>query len=285
MATTNPLHRATRAVRRPEAWANAPRDVQVDYYNFLGRRLIPSTDIYVGDRLLYRTNAIGCRGDDLVPGRPVLAVFGDGFVHGPIEGGFVEELAIAPYHILNAGIEDLTLTGAADRFLEVHAAAPLTCALFAPPRHGLSDAGLPGQAEHSTREAAWEADMSRLPLGEVKIAVLRTPKVTTFGAEQGLSDRYDRFIEAFCQRHGLTMIDADDAAPKTGLKAMGLRMLGLGAKAPAGKSALAALVEARMAGPAAEALTTQPQTAAPPPQTAASGAHGPDSVGRTYPLW
>lgn len=131
-----PPRKATRIVRLSERPSD-PLDFQLNYYDYRHLRLFKDTDIHIGDELVYQVNKLGCRGPNPSADRPVIAVFGDDAVHGPLEGGFVEALAIAGFQTVNAGIEGLTLEDVAIRFEELTGALSITAAVILPPSRGL----------------------------------------------------------------------------------------------------------------------------------------------------
>jgi hypothetical protein len=283
-------HHATRTVRLPESWENAPRDVQVNYYNYLAKRLIYSTDIYIGERLAYRTNAIACRGDDLAPHQPVIGVFGDDFVHGDLSGSFVDDIRIGPCRALNVGIENLPLKSAVDRLNELTAAVPMAAAVFAPPRRELIPEvnRVTGQLQGDW-EADWETEFARIKGPAITVILTKGRNAPAVPGEDAtpILDRFDRFVEDLCRRKAIPLLIPGEGEGEGGLAGLG-RMLGLGAKARPGQDPVAALIEQRLAKPVLAFLKTHPQAAGPGPATAphpAAGAHGPDDVGRNYPLW
>jgi hypothetical protein len=283
------MHHTTRTVRLPASWENAPRDVQVNYYNYLAKRLIYSTDIYIGERLAYRTNAIACRGDDLQPGVPVIGVFGDDFVHGDLSGGFVDQVRIGGCRTLNAGIENLPLKGAIDRLNELTGLTPMVAAVLAPPRRELIPEvnRVTGRLEGDW-EADWEAELGRLQGPPILAVLMRGRGAPALPGEeaQPVLDRFDRFLEAWCGRKDIPLLVPGE--PEGGLAGLG-RMLGLGPKARPGQDPVAALIERRLTKPVQDYLKAHPPASAPEPVApqpeAAAGAHGPEDVGRNYPLW
>lgn len=285
MASDQPIHRPTRTVYLPDAWTNAPDEVQVNYYNYLSKRLIYSTDVMIGERLVYRTNAIGCRGVDLAPGQAVVGVFGDDFVHGDLSGSFVDQIHFDGCRLLNAGIEALPFKHVVDRVLEVHKAAPLTCAIVAPPRRELTPEVARMTGTDGAWEADWEAELDRL-VGPPIIAFMRRPLdgVVLAGEDtEALKARFDRFLTDYCRRCQRVLLAPEPQAG--GLAGLWRRVSGPGSADPA-KAPWAALIEQKLAKPIAAYLKANP---VPVPSLAvtpaAPGAHGPDDVGRNYPLW
>jgi hypothetical protein len=281
-------HHATRTVRLPESWDNAPRDVQVNYYNYLAKRLIHSTDIYIGDRLAYRTNAIACRGDDLQPGEPVVAVVGDDLVHGDLSGSFVDQIVIAGCRVLNGGVENLPLADAIARLNELSEKAPLVAGVLAPPRRGLiPEVNRVTKQYEGDWEAEWEQQFARLRRLPVMAFLTRGRGAAPLEGEEAepVLERFERFLQAWCARKGATLLIPGE--PEGGLAGLS-RKLGFGPKARPGQDPAAAVIEQRLAKPIQAYLKAHPDFAAEPvaaaPQQAA-GAHGPEDVGRNYPLW
>lgn len=114
------------------------------YTDFLTGFLLPRTTVYSGDRMMIRTNSLGCRGDELEPGRPVIAFFGDsttlgvtgtaGGVHGD---SWPAHVVVPGYETLNAGVEGLTMDTVGRRYEQLRERAPITCAVFCTGWHNL----------------------------------------------------------------------------------------------------------------------------------------------------
>jgi hypothetical protein len=281
------LHHTTRTVRLPDSWPNEPRDVQVNYYNYLAKRLIYSTDVYIGDRLVYRTNAIACRGEDLEPGRPVVGVFGDDWVHGDLSGSFVDQIQIGSCRVLNAGIEALPLQSAIDRLNELSRTAPLVAAVFAPPRREL----IPevNRVTHQLEgdwETGWEQALDRIQGPPITVFLGHADGALALPGEDAppILDRFSRFLRDYCKRGNIPLLIPGAPAPGVGALS---RILGRGPKPRPGQDPLAALIEQALTKPVLAYLKANPAAATgkvePPP--AAAGAHGPEDVGRNYPLW
>ena len=254
------MHRTTRTVRLPENWENSPRDVQVNYYNYMAKRLIYSTDVYIGDRLIYRTNAIACRGDDLTPGQPVVLVMGDDLVHGDLSGSFVDQIAIGPCRILNGGIEGLPFSHAIDRFNELVASVKPVAGVLAPPRRELiPERNRVNQRYDGDWEPAWEVELDRLHRPPV-FALLSSGRDAPREGEDGepILERFERFLAEWARKRGVPLIAAGE--PEGGLAALG-RRLGLGSKTRPGQDALAALVEQRISKPVMAYLQAHPSAA------------------------
>ena len=114
------------------------------YTDFLNGFLLPRTTIWSGDHLLIRTNSIGCRGEELEPGRPVIAFFGDSTTLGVMgtSGGldgatWTEHVDVPGYAVLNAGVEGLQMKSVTRRYESLRHAAPLVCAVFYTGWHNL----------------------------------------------------------------------------------------------------------------------------------------------------
>lgn len=114
------------------------------YTDFLTGFLLPRTTIYSGDRVMIRTNALGCRGSELEPGRPVIAFFGDsttlgvmGTAAGLDGGSWTDDVMLDGYAILNAGVEGLQMDSVSRRYESLRSRVPLACAVFYTGWHNL----------------------------------------------------------------------------------------------------------------------------------------------------
>jgi hypothetical protein len=282
-------HRATRTVRLPDSWENKPRDVQVNYYNYRAKRLIYSTDVYIGERLVYRTNAVACRGDDLAPGQPVVLLMGDDLIHGDLSGSFVDQIAIGPCRTLNGGIENLPFSHAIDRFNELVASVKPVAGVLSPPRRELiPERNRVNQRYEGDWEPLWEVEMDRIHRPPVFALLSHASGAPRQEGEEGepILERFDRFLAAWAKKRGIALIVPGQ--PASGLAALG-RRLGIGPKGRSGQDPLAAAVEQAIGKPVEAYLQAHPSAAAPeaapPSEPENTGAHGPDDVGRNYPLW
>lgn len=249
---------ATRVVRLPRMPSD-PLDFQLNYYNYRDRRLMRDSDIFVGEALVYQVDKLGCRGPGPSGRLPILALFGDDEVHGPIEGGFAERVRIDGFQTVNAGIEGLTLEGVAARFEELCAAVPVAAAVVAPPRRGLPP-----------DEAAWRALIDRFT----------GPPVVAFLPLRGPDA--DRFNQVLAQSAASDARFVIPVPPPGAARSMAARLLGR-------KDAVAdpaALIRAHLQRPLAALGAAAPVAgAAPDAAPPASGGHGPGDTGRNYPLW
>lgn len=280
MLFTNPLHAATRRVLLPKEWDNTPESVQVNYYNYLQTRLIPATDVYIGTQLVYRTNAVGCRGDDLLPDRPIMALFGDQTVHGTLEEIPFADLKVEPFQIVNAGIEDAAFTDVMTRVGELHEVAPLSWAVIFPAPKDLAPTHLFGFIGPPCAEKAWEGAMEHLPTGPNYVVVL--PPDMNEWPDQGLARRLVAYLRTWAESTGATLLDARPAPVRTGFFQ---RLFGRG---PAPAPSLCAFLRSHLdAMTISEAAAPQRASAEPAAPRAAvpAGAHGPEDVGKNYPLW
>jgi hypothetical protein len=283
------IHRATRTVRLPDSWENKPRDVQVNYYNYRAKRLIYSTDVYVGERLVYRTNAVACRGEDLQPGQPIVLIVGDDLVHGDLTGSFVDQIAIGPCRALNGGIESLPFSHAIDRFNELVAALkPVAGVLALPRRELIPEPNRVNQRYEGDWEPTWEVELDRIHRPPVFALLAHASGAPRQEGEEDepILERFDRFVAAWAKKRGIQLIASGQG--QSGLAAL-KRRLGMGPKAIPGQDPLAALVQQAIAKPVAAYLRAHPSAAAPeaiaPAGPDGAGAHGPGDVGRNYPLW
>lgn len=114
------------------------------YTDFTTGFLLPRTTICSGEDVLIRTNALGCRGDELEPGRPVVAFFGDsttlgviGASNGPDGDSWTEHVELDGYAVLNAGVEGLQMDSVGRRYAALRPQVPLACAVFYTGWHNL----------------------------------------------------------------------------------------------------------------------------------------------------
>jgi hypothetical protein len=156
------------ALRRVHLWPKVnkrvillPPDYVIDDYsafqsNFMDQkagRLIPSTDLFIGQQLIFSTNSLGCKGEE-PDGRPVVAFFGDSVTQGINIDSFCRRVSIPGYQSLNAGIEGSPIERSMEVCLELHAKRPLACAVIHPGWHNLIYGG--------NSEAFWEEQFDRL---------------------------------------------------------------------------------------------------------------------------
>jgi len=114
------------------------------YTDFLTGFLLPRTTIWSGERLLIRTNSLGCRGDELEPHTPVIAFFGDSTTLGVMgtSGGlrgasWTDHVDVTGYAALNCGVEGLQMTTVTRRYESLRERVPLVCAVFYTGWHNL----------------------------------------------------------------------------------------------------------------------------------------------------
>jgi len=114
------------------------------YTDFLTGFLIPRTTIWSGDDLMIRVNSLGCRGDELETGRPVVAFFGDsttlgviGTADGLTGDSWTNHVDLPEYAVLNAGVEGLRMESVGTRYRSLRDRIPLACAVFYTGWHNL----------------------------------------------------------------------------------------------------------------------------------------------------
>jgi hypothetical protein len=125
-----------------EFWSYAER--RALYSDFLTGFLLPRTTIYSGDALVIATNSLGCRSAEPAPGRPAVAFFGDsttlgvmGTSRGLIGKSWADDVELAGYNVLNAGVEALTMDGVTRRYESLRSRVPLAGAVFYTGWHNL----------------------------------------------------------------------------------------------------------------------------------------------------
>lgn len=114
------------------------------YTDFLTGFLLPRTTIWSGDDLMIEVNALGCRGPELEPDRPVVAFFGDsttlgvmGTANGLKGASWTERVELPGYAVLNAGVEGLQMGDVDRRYRELRRRAPIVCSVFYTGWHNL----------------------------------------------------------------------------------------------------------------------------------------------------
>jgi hypothetical protein len=252
-------------------------DYQLNYLDYRTRRLIPSTRIYQEGQLYYRTNALGCVGEDLRPGVPVVAFFGDSCTHGFQGRCFAEQVVIDGCQPLNAGVEGLTLPWIVDWFEELKTRAPIIAAVVHSGWHNI--------LYNERTEAFWTEQFDRVS-GPPVIAHYRlTADINADAVRQGYAalfaerpdyhrwagvdyadpgdrrraadeiDRFNRFIEAYCRDRGRILIDLEPATAPATYADLGVAFLDFIHPSPSAYPAIARTIERALAGPVAEALT------------------------------
>jgi hypothetical protein len=115
--------------------------------------LIPNTEVWQGETLLMRINSLGCKGDDLDPGKPVVAFFGDSTTMGVGMDSWPAHVELPGLAVLNAGIEGAEMARVAERFEALRDRVELRCAVVYVGWHNLiyNDCG----------ESYWESQLAR----------------------------------------------------------------------------------------------------------------------------
>jgi hypothetical protein len=195
-------------------------------------------------------------------------------------------IVIPGCRVLNGGVENLPLADAITRLNELSDKAPLVAGVLAPPRRALiPEVNRVTRAYEGDWEAAWETEFARLRKLPVMAFLMRGRHASAMDGEEApdILDRFDRFLEGWCARKQALLLIPGEA--EGGLSGLG-RMLGLSPKARPGLTPAAALIEQRLAKPVQAYLKAHPDFAAAPVAAAqVAGGHGPEDVGRNYPLW
>lgn len=89
---------------------------QANYMFTPTKELMPNTVVKLGRRVMLRVNSLGFKGREIVPHKPLVAVFGDSLVQGVGVTSFPEKMRISGFQVLNCGIEGANLEMAAQRF-------------------------------------------------------------------------------------------------------------------------------------------------------------------------
>jgi hypothetical protein len=246
-------------------------DYQMNYMNYRDWRIIPSTDVIVDGHNHYRSNAYGCQGPEIEPGRPVVAVFGDSAIHGVAGDSFVHRMRMPGCEILNAGVEGMVMKAVIDRVFELRGQlgprSPLVCAAVHPSWHNL--------LYNERDEGFWTAQLDRLiPLeDEMGLAHFRLvcdicedsidkgydevqARVkdyflwgamdfsTQAGRRAGYDamERFNDFLATYCERRGRILIDLGPAIRPRTIEDLGAKFIDFIHPAPAAYDAMAAAV-------------------------------------------
>jgi hypothetical protein len=254
-------------------------DYQLNYLDYRTRRLIPSTRIYQEGELFYRTNNLGCVGEDLEPGVPVVAFFGDSCTHGYKGRSFAEQVAINGCQPLNAGVEGLTLPWIVDRFEELKAQVPMAGAVVHSGWHNIF--------YNERTEDFWAQQLDRLS-GPPVIAHYRlTADINEDAIREGFARafaerpdyqpwagvdyadpadrrraadeiaRFNHFIEGYCRERGRVLIDLDPVMLPATYDDLGRAFLDFIHPSPDAYPAIARTIEAALAGPVARAAAAR----------------------------
>ncbi len=198
---------------------------QQNYLNLATHDLIPSTEVYSGDRLVHLTNSLGFKGEELVPDRPIIAFFGDSVVQGVGAISFVDFVRIEPFQMLNGGVEGSTLEMSVARFQRAREKVDIACAVLHPGWHNL--------IYGNNNEEHWRAEFEKFS-GVPLIAHIRlTGDQCSDSVEHGYGAlcgadytqihsvlelkrgrekvretiaRFNAFQDAFCREHGRPVI-------------------------------------------------------------------------------
>jgi hypothetical protein len=208
-------------------------DYQALYLDQSTGRLIPNTEIWSRGALEMRINALGCKGADLVSGRPVIACFGDSTTFCVGADSWPAHVDVPGYQVLNAGIEGADMEWVAAWYDELRDAVPFAAVVVYLGWHNL--------IYNRTDEAYWHEHLERY-LGDHLTAycTIGTPLTEAF-RERGIEPllnrgptsasaeyfnfwadldpaerliplldaigRYDRFVRDFARHNDAVLID------------------------------------------------------------------------------
>ncbi len=96
-------------------------DWQSLYMDMSNGRLIPDTEIWSGDNLQLKINSMGCKGEEVENGIPVVAFFGDSATFGASFSidSWPHHLGIRGCQSLNAAVEGYNMESAFNRYMEI----------------------------------------------------------------------------------------------------------------------------------------------------------------------
>jgi hypothetical protein len=244
-------------------------DYQMNYMNYRDWRIIPSSDVYIGEQHYYQSNRYGCQGPEIAEGRAVIGVFGDSVIHGAAGDSFVHHMRIEGYETLNAGIEGLILPWTADRFLELRGQAPIVCALVHTGWHNL--------LYNERGEDYWAAQLDRIegvPLighftltADISETILEPGYASVVGVLEGYGlwhgadlgteqgrrnvkaaiDQFNVFIRRYCRERGRVLIDLEPVMAPRSVAELGVRYVDFVHPSPKAYDLMAREIEAQLA--------------------------------------
>lgn len=117
--------------------------------------LIPNTELWEGDVLQMRVNALGCKGENVVPGLPAIVCFGDSTTMGHcfVPDSWPAHVTVPGYSVLNAAVEGFDMELAATRFERFRTRVDLAAAVVYVGWHNI--------VYNRTDEEYWEEQLSR----------------------------------------------------------------------------------------------------------------------------
>lgn len=128
---------------------------QTAYLNPKTGRFYPSTEVWYGDQLVFKSNALGGKGRELEPSLPVIGFFGDSVVQcvSPMDS-WVHRVQIPDYEVFNGGVEGSSLQATTSRVLDMHARNPFAAVVLHPGWHDIFYG--------NTDDAHWRSEFDRL---------------------------------------------------------------------------------------------------------------------------
>jgi hypothetical protein len=185
------------AVRRVQLPAGAHfddyTDYQVNYLNYKTGWLIPGTEIWMGGTLAVQINSLGCKGPELLPGVPVIGVFGDSTTFGVGLDAWPAHICIPGHQPLNCSVEGHDLARVAERYQQIRTTIDLAATVVGGSWHNLV-------YNNNTRDF-WKSRFDSVGNGEpVAICTLATalvPECCDRGLDDAIAGTYvngNRFV-------------------------------------------------------------------------------------------
>jgi len=207
-------------------------DYQVNYVNYRSGWLIPSTEVWIGDDLQVRVNALGCKGDEAIPGVPVIGVFGDSTTFGMGPDSWPAHIRVPGHQPLNAGVEGHDLARLVERYVQLREKVDLAAVVVGGSWHNL--------VYNSTGASFWAANLDEFgsdqPVGVCTLSTALVPDCCDRGLDAAVAAvysqnnrflpwgawpttpektrelyggimRYNDFVRAYCERSGRILID------------------------------------------------------------------------------
>lgn len=208
------------------------------YMDHSNGELIPDTEVWDGCHPAIKINSLGCKGEELEPNKPVIAVFGDSGVFGISLDSWVKRISLEGYQLLNAGVEGYSLERILLKYQHLKQRVKFDTVIIYGGWHNLlyntnTEPGwrtlLEGfiSPDHKTifstlfcslhpdcRERGLAdvlcapQDIERLnKLGDYSFWGDKEPSMENIRAVMAKIDQYHFFMRAFCAEKGLALID------------------------------------------------------------------------------
>ena len=94
------------------------RQVQKDYMDMTTGWLIPNTELKINNKITYKINSLGCKGNELIEGVPVIGYFGDSGSFGDTDC-WPDKVSVTGTQNLNASVEGHSMNWVIKQYLRL----------------------------------------------------------------------------------------------------------------------------------------------------------------------